>query len=275
MRKKLHITLLLTLFTGIAFTQTTILFDSNTNNGTIISGGAVIQTIQSLVDGSEYILTASHNTGGGAALWNVTSTDQIFYHEVALNGEQIWTVSLTKDGDPTNFTLNAIDYQKFCGQSISFTVLNDEANTIASAPNIATNQNQGDSFDITGNNEDISSFTIETVDFQGTQCVDFDNISITVENTSPSLSINEENDTSFKITASPNPTTNNVTIKFNNLTVTENVFNVFNVSGHLIKTQKSNNLQETIDLSSFESGFYFLEIISNNQQVKTLKLVKK
>ncbi|GAA3620737.1 T9SS type A sorting domain-containing protein [Flavivirga jejuensis] len=287
MKKKLRNVLLstLALSTGIAFSQT-IVFDSNSNNGTVVSGPSVTQTIE---DGSLYVLTATHSPDGnqpnsGAALWDLETDDQAFFYESPQSGGGSWEISLTKDGASQTFTLNQIDFVNFnqsSSQTIQFKGFKDGneivIDTTDETPAAPNSNGVPVSFTFTTNNDNntnLSSFTISTPDNNlNTQLIDFHNISITIP--SETLSVEEEKDNdSFKVTAAPNPTTDKVTIKFNNAITTENEFNILDMNGRLIKSQKSNKLQETIDLSSFKSGVYFVKI-SNEKYIKTLRLIKK
>ncbi|MDO5972075.1 T9SS type A sorting domain-containing protein [Flavivirga aquimarina] len=285
MKKKLRNVLLTTLAlsTGIAFSQT-IVFDFD--NGTVATSGAsVTQTISINDNGnvSEYILTASHSpdTSGQAFLYSYNG-DQMFYYGNPPSGGGEWNISLTKDGASQTFTLNEIDFVDFnpTGQTLQFSISGDTSGNsveIMEATDIVPpSASSGTTVSFTdtdfNNNTNLSSFTISTPNDSGTQYIDFHNISITIPEAT--LSVEEKSSDNFKVTATPNPTTDKVTIKFNNAIATENEFNILDVNGRLIKSQKSSKLQETIDLSSFKSGVYFVKI-SNGKYIKTLRLIKE
>ncbi|TDY13761.1 PQQ-dependent sugar dehydrogenase [Meridianimaribacter flavus] len=115
---------------------------------------------------------------------------------------------------------------------------------------------------------------------QDSPCGTFTNISevedyaISLEDNT--LSIQDEDAVNFSVY--PNPMKDNVTVKlpsnvsFNNLNV-----KLYDVQGRVIKQRKIENSQREIvfdNLSSLNSGFYFIRIMSDNKQLLSKKLIK-
>ena len=76
-----------------------------------------------------------------------------------------------------------------------------------------------------------------------------------------------------EIIVSPNPAEDKVTIHIpHNIDYSLQVVDTYGKSLYL---KKSNNTETSIDLSSFASGIYFLQIKSNKQIINTYKLIKK
>lgn len=81
----------------------------------------------------------------------------------------------------------------------------------------------------------------------------------------PTLNIEETDNqqVNYDIKVYPNPVIDNLTIKFN---IDENIskINLFNTQGQLVKSLDTNNLQ--INVSDLSSGYYFLEVITENNR---------
>lgn len=62
---------------------------------------------------------------------------------------------------------------------------------------------------------------------------------------------------------------------FINSNLKEYQINIYNVTGQKVNAQINvTNQNTTIDLSKYENGIYYLELIDNNLEVKTLKIIK-
>ena len=72
----------------------------------------------------------------------------------------------------------------------------------------------------------------------------------------------------------PNPVKDNLMIQSNNLTTILKV-NVYNSIGQLVITKDLSLELEPINLSYMNSGIYFVNIISENKNVKTFKIIKE
>ncbi|AUP81242.1 T9SS type A sorting domain-containing protein [Flavivirga eckloniae] len=279
MKKKLQNLCLtaLTLFTALSFGQNQITFDFSSN--TSINGTSVSQTV--LNQGVSYQLTATHNFAD-ADLWgdvsgeNTTSGKPLFFAQVGSGSgsiqPEIWTVILTKDGQPCSFNLSNISFEKFCGLSTSFSFSNNLGETMVSTtiPSVGAAGSIPGSTTFAQNNIGIESFTIRTTTFQGTQCTDFGNIILTpAANT---LSAEEVRVAELVSNVYPNPTADNVKLLFNN-TVKKQI-ELFDLNGQLLISQISTNDEEIISLDNYNSGVYYLKVTNTeiNQTVKIVKL---
>lgn len=95
---------------------------------------------------------------------------------------------------------------------------------------------------------------------------------ITLPDTSKNSIHNSEINTDIYI--APNPTTGLLTIYFG-ASYSNSALMIYDAKGVLVHSSKNSAApQQTIDLSNFESGLYFL-IVNQNKRVKMLKFVKE
>lgn len=87
--------------------------------------------------------------------------------------------------------------------------------------------------------------------------------------TNTSLGLDDFNDKSLRVY--PNPVTDKIFITTND---TINEISLFSLDGKQILKQKCNALQYEMDLSTLQSGVYLIHIQTENQQTKTLKILK-
>lgn len=96
-----------------------------------------------------------------------------------------------------------------------------------------------------------------------------DNILFT-EGEIETLSISEV-ETSFELKVYPNPVKNELSI---NASETITAIKVFNILGQEVLNTKSNAIQNKLDMSSLNSGTYFVQVSADNK-IKTVKVVKE
>lgn len=84
----------------------------------------------------------------------------------------------------------------------------------------------------------------------------------------------EENQISLNMQAYPNPTSNYLTLNIGDFDRTNLSFQLFDITGKLIETNKITKSIETIRMENLSSGSYFLKVTRNNKEVKTFKLIK-
>ena len=83
------------------------------------------------------------------------------------------------------------------------------------------------------------------------------------------LSSNQFEDEEFKIY--PNPTNDVLNIEGNNI----EVVSLYNLSGQLLFERKNESKQNIkVDLSQFQSGVYFIKLLSNTKAQKVIKVIK-
>ena len=83
----------------------------------------------------------------------------------------------------------------------------------------------------------------------------------------------DETTTNLRLQIYPNPTNN-----YLNLTVTDATgltYHLYNMQGKLIKTAAINSPKTTIRLEGLAKATYFLNVLKNNQTIKTFKIIKK
>jgi hypothetical protein len=84
-------------------------------------------------------------------------------------------------------------------------------------------------------------------------------------------------DNSFKnieLSIYPNPTTNQVTLSLSDYNLDNLSYNVFDINGKLILTNRINSNAETIYFNDLNSSIYFVKIIENDKELKTFKVLK-
>jgi hypothetical protein len=88
------------------------------------------------------------------------------------------------------------------------------------------------------------------------------------------VGINKE-DIAISLTAFPNPTTDILTLQFDEFTTQHASFQLVDQVGKIIQEQKISNVSTTLDLSNVVSGIYYLSINSESKNIKTFKIIKK
>lgn len=73
----------------------------------------------------------------------------------------------------------------------------------------------------------------------------------------------------------PNPTTSFVTLKILEIELTQLSFTLFDLQGKLLYERKVAQSSTSIDLESYESGIYILNILDQNKLLKSFKIIKK
>lgn len=74
-----------------------------------------------------------------------------------------------------------------------------------------------------------------------------------------------------KISVYPNPSNGVFTIENKNIVL----FEVFDLTGKMIKTSTTSSSISSIDLTSFETGVYFAKLTNDKNEVSCIKLLKK
>jgi len=88
------------------------------------------------------------------------------------------------------------------------------------------------------------------------------------------VGINEE-DIAISLTAFPNPTTDILTLQFDEFTTQNASFQLADQAGKIIQEKNISNLSTSLDLSNEVSGIYYLSINSESKNIKTFKIIKK
>lgn len=88
------------------------------------------------------------------------------------------------------------------------------------------------------------------------------------------LGTNEIPEITLELSIYPNPTIDILYIKNKNVAL-EFIYQLFDVTGKLIASSTKMMRQDQIDVSSFQSGTYILNIKTNNNASKSYKIIKK
>jgi len=78
----------------------------------------------------------------------------------------------------------------------------------------------------------------------------------------------------LEMSAFPNPTTDNLTLRINDFEISNLTFQVFDVNGKLLQEKKIAGNQTVIDFGKYSSGIYFLKIRQGKVEVKSFKVVR-
>jgi len=231
----------------------------------IDTGTTITETI--IDSGDTYVLTIDHlqnveeldNLGGG---------DLIFFLGSG-NATTPFMLSITKNGELTNFKLNSIDYDTLGAGTIAVANQDDE---IISAPTayglgsgtlVMTNPNNA--FDIT----EIKIIPSTGVDLNN---FGFHNISVDILD---ALGVDESSLLEKSVSVFPNPSNGDITIK-NSVIALEKVI-ISDLNGRVISTYDLNGNYENQELklsSLLSTGLYMMTIFSENAST-TKKLIIK
>ena len=84
----------------------------------------------------------------------------------------------------------------------------------------------------------------------------------------------DENSIKLELTAYPNPTTNYLTLNLGKTELSNLNFQLYDMSGKLIESNKITSTIETIRMENLPSSTYFLKVTNDNKEVKTFKIIK-
>ena len=79
---------------------------------------------------------------------------------------------------------------------------------------------------------------------------------------------------SLELTAYPNPTANNLTLKVGNGELSTLNFHLFDISGRLIESRKIISSSEIITMENLPAATYFLKVTDYRNEIKTFKIIK-
>ena len=96
-----------------------------------------------------------------------------------------------------------------------------------------------------------------------------DNLSCVTYTVTAVASVEEEEFS--EISVYPNPATNILNIKIGNNDV--QTINIIDMTGRVINTISVSNEIETLDVSGYENGVYFYQVIKNGEAIKTEKFI--
>lgn len=80
---------------------------------------------------------------------------------------------------------------------------------------------------------------------------------------------------SLEILAYPNPTTDYLKLKVVSGKVEKLSFQLYDLNGKLLQTEKLNGTETQINMSSYTPASYFVRVISEKKSIKEFKIIKK
>lgn len=79
----------------------------------------------------------------------------------------------------------------------------------------------------------------------------------------------------LQVTAYPNPVNDHLTLRIDDIDISNLSYHLYNVNGKLLKIEKITGNLTTIMMRNFVSASYFVKIIQDNQEIKTFKIIKQ
>lgn len=80
---------------------------------------------------------------------------------------------------------------------------------------------------------------------------------------------------SLQMIVYPNPTTSSINLKIENLTSSNLEYQLFDLLGKQIASQKISQTETQISLENFPSTTYFINVSDNSKTIKSFKIIKK
>ena len=87
-------------------------------------------------------------------------------------------------------------------------------------------------------------------------------------------SIEEAKGITLQCSAYPNPTSDFLTLKVENVELSTFIFQLYDVSGKLLENKKIESNETSIFMKNLVPSNYFLKILENNKELKTFKIIK-
>jgi hypothetical protein len=84
----------------------------------------------------------------------------------------------------------------------------------------------------------------------------------------------DEDDIRIELSAYPNPTSDNIKIQFEEFGNRDAIICLIDQSGKLLAESKVNNSTAKLEMAQYETGIYILKVISENQLIKSFKIIK-
>jgi hypothetical protein len=86
--------------------------------------------------------------------------------------------------------------------------------------------------------------------------------------------LNDHPDVNLSFSAYPNPAVNYLNLNVGKQDLKNLSFQLFDVQGKLLLTKKINTAETSIKMEEYNSGNYFLKVISNSSELKTFTIIK-
>ena len=230
-----------------------------TIDSAVDNGVSITETITSGTD--TYVLLMDVSGTGAETIVPLSGTDLIFYLG-STTSANTFIITLTKNGNPTNFKLNGMDYDTLEDGFIS--LVNQDDLEISSNQEYLVGSG-AINIDNLGNAADITAFKILQPDPSDNTDFAFHNIDLDVLDT---LSTEEFISLDNEITIYPNPSNGNITIKNSGIALTE--IAITDINGRKVFMQNLSKIttNKNLDLSSkLSAGLYFMTISTENGSI--------
>jgi hypothetical protein len=86
--------------------------------------------------------------------------------------------------------------------------------------------------------------------------------------------IEEAKAINLSVSAYPNPTTDNLTLRIDEFKISNLSYQLYDVDGKLLQSEKLTGTETQIDMSSYVPSTYFVRVINGNQSIKEFKIIK-
>lgn len=88
------------------------------------------------------------------------------------------------------------------------------------------------------------------------------------------IGINTNPDIDLLMSVYPNPSTTLINLSVQNMDLSNLSYQLFDVQGKLLVSQKITNSQTSIVVEEYATGSYFLNVINNKTELKSFKIIK-
>ena len=79
---------------------------------------------------------------------------------------------------------------------------------------------------------------------------------------------------SLEVSAYPNPTSDNLTVKVEDYKTANLQYVVFDINGKLLQTVKATGNVTQIEISNLPAATYFIKVLENQKEIKVFKIIK-
>ena len=86
--------------------------------------------------------------------------------------------------------------------------------------------------------------------------------------------IDNARDIALSFSAYPNPTINYLTLKANNIDLTDLHYQLYNLNGQLLNEQAVTSKESSISMLNYAPAIYYLKVLDSQEVVKTFKIIK-
>ena len=86
--------------------------------------------------------------------------------------------------------------------------------------------------------------------------------------------LEDARDIALSFSAYPNPTINYLTLKADNVDLSDLRYQLYNLNGQLLKEQAVTSKESTVSFLNYVSAIYYLKVVDKQEVVKTFKIIK-